>query len=165
MPNHVHLIMGPERKDSLNFAISEAHRRYSRRVNFREGWRGHLWQGRFASFIMQERYLVACTRYVELNPVRAGLVNSPQMWPWSSAGAHINGRDDILVKTEPLLAMVNKPWRDFLSIDAQAGEIELFRRHERTGRPLGVDNFIEKIEMLLGREFKLQKPGPKRKDK
>jgi putative transposase len=67
------LITVPEREDSLNLAISEAHRRYTRRVNFREGWRGHLCQGRFASFIMQEKYLLACTRYVELNPARAGI--------------------------------------------------------------------------------------------
>jgi len=61
-------------KDGLNFAIGEAHRRYTRRINFREGWRGHLWQGRFLSFILDESYLLAFTRYVELNPVRAGLV-------------------------------------------------------------------------------------------
>ena len=77
MPNHVHLITVPERKDSLKLSIGEAHRRYTRRINFREGWRGHLWQGRFSSFIMQEQYLLACTRYVELNPVSAGLVKEP----------------------------------------------------------------------------------------
>jgi putative transposase len=51
MPNHVHLIAVPETKDALNLAIGEAHRRYTRRINFREGWRGHLWQGRFSSFV------------------------------------------------------------------------------------------------------------------
>jgi REP element-mobilizing transposase RayT len=60
MPNHVHLIAVPERKESLVLAIGEAHRRYPRRINFREGWRGHLWQGRFSSFIMDERHLMAC---------------------------------------------------------------------------------------------------------
>ena len=59
----------------LNQAIGEAHRRYTRRINFREGWRGHLWQGRFSSFIMDEMYLLACMRYVELNPVRAAFRN------------------------------------------------------------------------------------------
>jgi putative transposase len=68
MPNHVHLIAVPETKDSLNRAIGEAHRRYTRRINFREGWRGHLWQGRFSSFILEQNHLFACTRYVELNP-------------------------------------------------------------------------------------------------
>ena len=125
---------------------------------FREGWRGHLWQGRFSSFIMDEGYLLACTRYVELNPVRAGLVKKPEDWHWSSAGPHMKGKDDILVKTKPLLEMVNKPWEDFLAIDAQEPEIALFRKHERTGRPLGVDSFIGTMELL-------QKPGPKKKDK
>ena len=78
MPNHIHLIAVPETKDDLNSAIGEAHRRYTRRVYFREGWRGHLWQGRFSSFMMEERYLFACTRYVELNPVRAGMVKNPE---------------------------------------------------------------------------------------
>ena len=74
MPNHVHLIAVPKSEDSLRRGIGEAHRRYTRRVNFREGWRGHLWQGRFASFVLDEDYLLAATRYVELNPVRARLV-------------------------------------------------------------------------------------------
>ncbi|MGB2864188.1 MAG: transposase [Sedimentisphaerales bacterium] len=65
MPNHVHLIVVPESEDGLRRGIGEAHRRYSRRINFREGWRGHLWQGRFASFPMDERYLMLAVRYVD----------------------------------------------------------------------------------------------------
>jgi REP-associated tyrosine transposase len=165
MPNHVHLILVPETKDGLKLAVGEAHRRYTRRINFREGWRGHLWQGRFASFIMNERYLLACTKYVELNPVRAGLVKQPQDWPWSNARSHIRGGDDILVKTKPLLNLIEKPWEMFLKNDVAKQEIELFRKHERTGRPLGNDSFIQKLEMLLDRNLKLQKPGPKMRDK
>ena len=60
MPNHVHLIVVPKSEDGLRRAIGEAHRRYTRRVNFREQWRGHLWQGRFASFVLDESYLLAC---------------------------------------------------------------------------------------------------------
>ncbi|MFA6012706.1 MAG: transposase [Desulfobacteraceae bacterium] len=161
MPNHVHLILVPDTKDGLNLAVGEAHRRYTRRINFREGWKGHLWQGRFSSFIMDESYLLACTKYVELNPVRAGLVKRPEDWPWSSAGSHITGKDDILVKTRPLLDMVKKSWKRFLSTDAQEMEIEMFRKHERTGRPIGDDSFIETLEQLLDRNLKPQKPGPK----
>ena len=76
MPNHVHLIVVPQSAGSLRRAIGEAHRRYARRINFREGWRGHLWQGRFASFVMDEDHLLTAARYVELNPVR-GLVQAP----------------------------------------------------------------------------------------
>jgi putative transposase len=64
MPNHVHLIAVPETKDGLNLAVGEAHRRYTRRVNFREGWRGHLWQGRFSSFILDQNHPLACARYM-----------------------------------------------------------------------------------------------------
>ena len=91
MPNHIHLIAVPSTEDSLRRAIGEAHQRYTRRINFREKWRGYLWQGRFASFVMDERYLLAAARYVELNPVRAELVPAAIEWPWSSARAHLCG--------------------------------------------------------------------------
>jgi len=162
MPNHIHLIAVPQTKEGLILAIGEAHRRYTRRINFRKGWRGHLWQGRFASFIMEENHLLACTRYIELNPVRASLVNKPEDWPWSSAKAHISGKNCILVNTKPLLDIVNKPWKTFLSCDVGHSEIETFRKHERTGRPLGDGSFIKKLEHTLDRKLRLQKPGPKR---
>lgn len=99
MPNHVHLIVVPESEDGLRRAIGEAHRRYTRRINFREKWRGHLWQGRFASFVMDETYLLACALYVERNPVRAGLCKRAVDYPWSSAAAHVSGKDDCLVQS------------------------------------------------------------------
>jgi putative transposase len=142
MPNHVHLIAVPSSEEGLRQAIGEAHRRYTRRVNFREGWRGHLWQGRFASYIMDEAYLLVSTRYVEFNPVRAGLVEKPEEYQWSSAAAHMSGRDDALVKVLPLLDMVGN-WRDFLSENVEQHEMTKIRRHENTGRPLGSDNFTE----------------------
>jgi len=103
MPNHVHLILVPRDADGLRAALGEAHRRYTRHINLREGWRGYLWQGRFASFPMDEPYLLACARYVELNPVRAKLARRTRDWRWSSARAHVNGRDDGLVTVRPLL--------------------------------------------------------------
>ena len=163
MPNHVHLIVVPETKECLGLAIGEAHRRYTRRINFREGWRGHLWQGRFSSFIMDEAHLLACTRYVELNPVRAGLVKKPEQWRWSSARAHVKAQDDILVNHKPLLELVKKPWDRFLALGLKESEIGLFRRHESTGRPLGADSFVARVERRLGRTLKPQKPGPKGK--
>ena len=120
MPNHVHLIAVPKTEDGLRRAIGEAHRRYTRRINFREKWRGYLWQGRFASFIMDEPYLLAAARYVELNPVRAKLVDHARQWPWSSAKAHLSGRDDRLVKVAPLLAMVGD-WKAFLKSAIRGG--------------------------------------------
>lgn len=160
MPNHVHLIAVPEHEDSLHRAIGEAHRRYSRMINFREDWRGHLWQGRFSSCPMDETYLLAAARYVEMNPVRAGLVESAAQWPWSSAGAHLAAADDGLVTVEPLLGMTGD-WKLFLNGGAETILTDDIRKHERTGRPLGAEIFVERLEATLGRTLKPRKPGPK----
>ena len=163
MPNHVHLIAALKTKDSFKSAIGEAHRRYTRMVNFREGWRGHLWQGRFSSFVLDENYLLACTRYVELNPVRASLVKNPEDWQWSSASAHIKGKSDVLVNVTPLLRIIRNNWHDFLSKYPNEADIELLRKHERTGRPLGEQTFLENLESLLNRPLKPKKAGRKKK--
>ena len=95
MPNHVHLILVPSDEAALRLALGEAHQRYTRRVNVREGWRGHLWQGRFASVPMDEPHLLACARYVELNPVRAGLAAIPGRRPRRGGSrGHPLGRAD-----------------------------------------------------------------------
>jgi len=162
MPNHVHLIAVPKTEDGLRRAIGEAHRRYTRRINFRKKWRGYLWQGRFASFIMDEPYLLAAARYVELNPVRAKLVDRARDWPWSSAKAHLSGRDDRLVKVAPLLAMV-ADWKAFLRSALPEEELRDIREHGRTGRPLGSAMFLERLEATVGRILKPQKGGRPRK--
>ena len=161
MPNHVHLIVVPKSEDGLRRAIGEAHRRYTRRINSRRRWRGHLWQGRFASFVLDEPYLLAAARYVELNPVRARLATAPSEYRWSSAGAHIKRKDDCLVKVAPLLALT-KSWRRLLNSAATEEQIKAFREHERTGRALGDDNFQKRLEKKLGRVLRRQKPGPKK---
>ncbi|AJE02705.1 transposase [Geobacter pickeringii] len=160
MPNHVHLIAVPESEDALRRGIGEAHRRYSRMVNFRENWRGHLWQGRFASFPMDETYLLAAARYVEMNPVVAGLAEGAAAWPWSSARAHLAATDDELVTVAPLLEIAGD-WRLFLSEKGDDGQADDIRKHERTGRPLGSEVFVEQLEMVLDRPLKRGKPGPK----
>jgi len=160
MPNHVHLIVKPGSEEGLRRAIGDAHRRYSRHVNLREGWRGHLFQGRFASFVMDERYLLAAARYVELNPVRAGLADKAWGWPWSSAKAHRRGKDDTLATVKPLLDLVDD-WDEFVSTSASEEEYNAIRRHERTGRPLGGEEFLRSIERTLKRMLHPEKPGPK----
>jgi putative transposase len=162
MPNHVHLIAVPESEDGLRRAIGEAHKRYSNRINFREGWQGHLWQGRFFSNALDEAYLLTTTRYIEMNPVYAGLVKSPERYPWSSAGAHLNGRDDYLVKVKPLLDLV-EDWKIFLLGPIPRKELLSLKRHERNGRPLGDAKFIHCLEVRLGRVIQRKKPGPKSK--
>ena len=159
-PNHVHLVAVPESEGALARAIGEAHRRYTRMVNFRERWRGHLWQGRFASFPMDEAYTYECARYVELNPVRAGLARTAREWRWSSARAHLGGKDDRLASAGPLLEMVGD-WKEYLAAGSPAETAALVRRHERTGRPLGGDGFVEGLEEMLGRTLRKLRPGPK----
>ena len=151
----------PPSEDGLRRAIGEAHRRYTRRVNFREGWRGHLWQGRFASCPLDEPYLLAAARYIEQNPVRAGLAVRPWEYPWSSAAAHVAGEDDALITVAPLLALVGN-WTDFLATGAPEDEVKELRRHERSGRPLGREPFVAAVEGKLGRTLRRGKPGPNR---
>ena len=164
MPNHSHLIAVPSSAPGLARAVGEAHRRYTRRINFREKWRGYLWQGRFASFVMDEPYLLAAARYVEMNPVRAGLVARPGEWRWSSARAHLSGGDDGLVKVAPLLALVSD-WEQLLHSALGEEDLEELRRHGRTGRPLGDTTFLERLETLVGRILKPQKGGRPKKEK
>ena len=94
MTNHVHLLVVPETEQSLIRGLAETHRRYTCYVNFRKGWRGYLWQGRFASGPLDEGHLVAAMRYVERNPVEAGMVQTAMEYPWSSARAHGTGQPD-----------------------------------------------------------------------
>ena len=164
MPNHAHLIAVPASDQGLRRAIGEAHRRSTRRINFREKWRGYLWQGRFASFVMDEPYLLAAVRYVELNPVRAGLVVDAAQWRWSSARAHLSGRDDCLVKVAPLVAMVGD-WQGLLDSVLREEQLRELRGHSRTGRPLGGDTFLERLESLVGHVLRPQKGGQPRKQR
>ncbi|MBT7952847.1 MAG: transposase [Gammaproteobacteria bacterium] len=162
MPNHVHLVVVPRRDDSLASFFSEAHRRYTRRINFREGWRGHLWQERFHSFVMDEQYLLATVRYIELNPVRARLCDRPEEWTWSSVHAHLAGKDDMLVSVKPMLERINN-WQNFLATYESSEELTTIRRHSRTGRPAGNEGFLDKLEAMTGRSFRRAKTGPKPK--
>ena len=162
MPNHVHLVVVPESKHSLASLFRDAHRRYTRRINFREGWRGHLWQERFFSSVMDENYLLAAVRYVELNPVRAGLCKRPQDWPWSSTLAHMSGFDDALVTVAPMLERITN-WAEFIQSATPQPIVENIQQHARTGRPLGCDQFLEKMEKLSGRQLIKAKSGPKGK--
>ncbi|MBF0116169.1 MAG: transposase [Magnetococcales bacterium] len=161
MSNHVHLLVVPHEDNGLHKAIAETHRRYTRMINFRMGWRGCLWQGRFASFPTDEQYLLAVARYIELNPVRAKLCIAPGGdYPWSSAGAHLAGTSDSVVKVAPLLERV-PDWHAFLMGGIEDSVVETLRRHERTGRPFGSTAFIADLEKRLDRHLAPRKRGPK----
>ena len=160
MPNRVHLIAVPNKAESLGRAIGEAHRRYTRHVNDKKDWHGHLWHGRFASFAMDESHLLMAARYIELSPLRAGLVRTPAKYAWNSIHAHLAGKDDGLVSVKPLRDLV-ADWPGFLRQGLDDNELQTLRRHERTGRPAGNDKFIGRLENRLQRVLKKQKPGPK----
>ena len=162
MPNHVHIVAVPETTESLADLFKEAHRRYTRRINLREDWRGHLWQERFHSYVMDETHLVAAVRYIELNPVRAGLCKQPDDWHWSSVHAHLAARDDTLTNTGPMLERISN-WRSYLSCANSDETLQKLRQHAHTGRPLGSDEFIANLEAISGRLLRPKKPGRKRK--
>lgn len=99
MTNHTHLVAVPKDQVALARAIGEAHRRYTRMKNFTEGVRGYLFQGRFGSCVLDERHLLTAARYVELNPVHAGMTKKAEEYPWSSARFHLGLRGkDVLVR-------------------------------------------------------------------
>lgn len=160
MPNHVHFILQPSHADGLRAALGEAHRRYTRHINFRENWRGHLWQERFHSYPMDNAHLWAAVRYVELNPMAAGLVSEPSEWPWSSAKAHVSGAGDPQIRLSPMPDLADD-WSDYLAFGIPGDEQEQVEQHLRTGRPLGDDAFIDKAERRLGRALRKQAPGPR----
>jgi len=162
MPNHIHLIAVPESEDGLRRAIGEAHRRYTRRINFREGWRGHLWQGRFSSFVMDNKHLMKTVRYVAMNPVKSDLCKRPGQYRWSSTAVYLYGRKDPLTSVSGLNKRVDN-WAEFLRQDTDTLFVEQMSKHQRTGRPLGSENFVLKVEKILHRMLRPKKAGRKSK--
>ena len=161
MPNHIHLVMVPGKEDGLCASMAEAHRRYTQYINLREGWCDHLSQERVHSFVMDENYLLAAVRYVERNPVTAGLCECPHQWKWSSARAHMDGKNDALVNVRPMLDRIDN-WYKYLSDNEKYyRESDLIERHARTGRPLGRKAFIRKLENTTGVSLLHGKPRKK----
>lgn len=113
MHNLVHLVMAPKVEVGICDALGDADRRYTRTVNVREDWKGHLWQERCHTFAMDERYLLAAVRYTERNPLGASLCVEPQDWPWSSAAAHVAAGNDAPFAVGPLLESV-ADWEAFV---------------------------------------------------
>lgn len=171
MDNHVHLILVPKTADGLRAALAEAHRRYTRQINEREGWRGYLFQGRFASYPMDDAHLMTAIRYVERNPVAAGLVGRAQDWRWSSARSHIGGRrvrEDVLTDLAGLTDHFPN-WRAMLRHGLEAGDAEpdgeavaeVIEARLRTGRPLGSELWIAAQEAALDRPLRPARRGRK----
>ena len=160
MPNHVHLVAVPKHADSLHGALKETHRRYSWHINQREKWRGYLWQGRFASFPMDEAHAWRALRYVENNPVRAGLAAKKEDWQWGSAAVRAdtdNIWNSILCPLPPGLSDHDGP---------QCGETfeNMLALHEKSGLPLGNAAFVDQLETTFKRRLRPQNRGPRKKE-
>lgn len=104
--------------------------------------------------------MLAAARFIEQNPVRAGLAATPWDYPWSGAAVHVAGTADRFVRVAPFLALMSD-WRGFLAAEVTEAETKERRRHERSGRPVGGEHFILAVERRLGRTLRRGKPGPK----
>ncbi len=162
MDNHIHLIAVPETENALAKGIGEAERKHALTINIRNDWKGHLWQARFSSYPMEEKHLYAAVRYIEQNPVRAGIVERAEDYYWSSAMAHVSGRKDELLTDFHLMLSI-PDWASYLSKETSDVEKKLLRSHAKTGRPLGDDKFIDELEKITGRCLRKRKPGRKKK--
>jgi putative transposase len=162
MPNHIHAVVVPERPDSLALFFGRLHKQYAQRTNLKYEWTGHLWQNRFGSVVMDEQHTLTALRYVELNPVRSGLAQKPEQWPWSSSRGNLGLVDDPLIPGRGALGIVPS-WNRFLSTSENDDDINQLRRQTWTGRPTGTKRFIDSIESMTGRRVRPRKAGRKKK--
>jgi putative transposase len=152
MPNHVHFVMVPPDEDSLSKTIHRMHTTFALYSNLAWGCSGHLWQGRFFSCALDETHFYNALRYVELNPVRAGMVERPSEYRWSSARAHLLGRPSPIELgryPDPVLEGISD-WSAFLEAGIHRDFSEI-RAKTKTGRPCCSIETCHRIEEQTGR--------------
>ena len=156
MDNHVHLVAIPHEEEALAQAIGRTHFRYTQYINRFHQRSGHLWQGRFYSCALDGRHLWPALKYVELNPVRAKLCRRAWEYAWSSAAAHTNEKAESKLLNLPRWCkqISANQWRKELAEGLTDEEIAQIRLRTHTGRPLGSDGFLSKLETLLGRRVR-----------
>lgn len=160
MTNHVHLVAVPQRADSLAKGIRRMHFQYAAYANALLGRSGHFWQNRYFSCALEECHLWAALRYVERNPVRAGLVKEATEWRWSSARAHALGIPDPILSDDGWGQHLQPAeWAMALAAEtADDAEVQL-RTNTYTGRPVGSSEFVAAVEAALGRRLTPRKGG------
>lgn len=157
MTNHVHILATPKDKEGISRLMQYIGRRYVPYINYTYGTSGSIWEGRYkASLISDDQYLLTCMRYIELNPIRANMVNAPGQYRWSSYRHNAQGREDVLMTEHPLYKQLGKTvakrceaYKDLFKAHLDEDQLKDIRSAWQTGTPLGNEYFKEKIERKL----------------
>lgn len=160
MTTHMHLVGVPNASDSMSKTLHALHTRYSNTINAVHGWSGHLWQGRFFSSALDEAHLWTAVRYVERNPVRAGMVKRAEEYRWSSAAFHLPDR---LIRAEGEWGAAIRDWDQVLNTDECESDVQLLRDRTRVGFPCGEEAFVLGVAEAAGCELTLRPRGRPRK--
>jgi putative transposase len=167
MTNHVHLLVTPKRDGGVSLLMQDLGRRYVRTVNEAQTRTGTLWEGRFKSnLIDSETYLLACHRYIELNPVRAGSVAHPEDYPWSSHRHYASGETSQLISEHAVFLRLGKTPEqrssEFLAMfqgSQSDHELSALRHSLNKGWALGSEDFLDRMEVVLGRSVRPPRLG------
>jgi len=167
MTNHVHLLVTPDYPEAISHTIQYVGRRYVSYINRRHSKSGTLWEGRHKGCVIDgDAYLLACMRYIELNPVRAGLVNRPFDYPWSSYHANAAGKADLLINScVQYQALGRTPasrqhaYRELFCGVLDPEHVHDIRATLQTGTPLGSHGFRREIEIALETGVGYARPG------
>lgn len=173
MTNHIHLLMTPGQEDSIGKLMQMLGRYYVQYYNYCYGRTGTLWEGRYrATLIDSEAYLLTCMRYIELNPVRAGMVAHPSEYPWSSYAQNAAGEEDNLIKPHLEYKRLGKTpeerqsaYRQLFRARISEGTLDEIRQATNKAWVLGNDRFKRRIEKLLDRRIEPKPRGGDRKSK
>jgi putative transposase len=172
MATHVHLVVDPgERGANLALLMKRLAGRQTRFMNSRQHWTGTLWEGRYKSSpISADDYLLACSRYVELNPVRAGIVADPAAYRWSSCADKVQGggfawldRDPVYLGLGVTAEERQARYRQLMLDAVDADEMQLMRQSIQRGGLIGGSGFVEEIAALTGKRIELRGPGRPKK--
>jgi putative transposase len=167
MTNHIHLLVSPETAHALPRAMRHVNWRYSRYINDTQSRTGSLWEGRYrASLIEADDYYFACSRYIELNPVRAGLAKTPGAYRWSSYKANAEGKADLLISPHQLYTDLAatpsaraEAYRSLFEGALSEEALGAIRSAVNGGWPLGADSFRSLVSRHAGRTLKPRKRG------
>jgi putative transposase len=162
MTNHVHLVVVPTTRHGLQRALRPLHMRYAQRVNRARKWKGHLWQGRYFASALDQSFVWAAIRYVERNPVRAGMIAIAECYPWSSAAAHCGFRSDPVLTADASWRRRCEAvgdWSEWLAGDEDQQGVDMLRRHANKGLPCGSPSFVEMLEKATGRILQCRPQG------